>query len=64
MFRDLQSQLRHERARDLADKADRAEEAAEQAEEAAADARELADDRRRAADRAADELAEFERSPA
>ena len=52
------------RARDLADKADEAEEAAERAEEAAADARELADDRRRAADLAADELAEFERSPA
>jgi len=51
------------RARDLADKADQAEEAAERAEEAAADARELADDRRRAADLAADELAEFERSP-
>jgi DNA repair exonuclease SbcCD ATPase subunit len=51
------------RARDLADKADQAEEAAERAEEAAADARELADDRRRAADVAADELAEFERSP-
>ena len=43
--------------------ADKAEEAAERAEEAAADARELADDRRRAADVAADELAEFERSP-
>jgi hypothetical protein len=51
------------RARDLADKADEAEDAAERAEEAAADARELADDRRRAADLAADELAEFERSP-
>jgi hypothetical protein len=51
------------RARDLADKADQAEEAADRAEEAAADARELADDRRRAADLAADELAEFERSP-
>jgi hypothetical protein len=51
------------RARDLADQADQAEEAAERAEEAAADARELADDRRRAADLAADELAEFERSP-
>jgi hypothetical protein len=49
------------RARDLADKADEAEDAAERAE--AADARELADDRRRAADLAADELAEFERSP-
>jgi hypothetical protein len=52
------------RARDLADEADQAEEAAERAEQAAADARELADDRRRAADLAADELAEFERSPA
>jgi hypothetical protein len=52
------------RARDLADQADQAEEAAERAEEAAADARELADDRRRAADLAADELADFERSPA
>jgi TATA-binding protein-associated factor Taf7 len=52
------------RARDLADKAAAAEEDAEQAEEKAADARELADDRRRAADLAADELAEFERSPA
>jgi hypothetical protein len=52
------------RARDLADRADEAEEAADQAEEAAADARELADDRRRAADRAADDLAAFERSPA
>ena len=52
------------RARDLADKADEAEEAAERAEEAAAGARELADDRRKAADLAADELAEFERSPA
>jgi len=51
------------RARDLADKADQAEEAADRAEEAAADARELADDRRKAADLAADELAEFERSP-
>jgi hypothetical protein len=51
------------RARDLADKAAAAEEAAEQAEEKAADARELADDRRHAADLAADELAEFERSP-
>lgn len=52
------------RARDLADKANEAEEAAERAEEAAAQSRELADDHRRAADRAADELAEFERSPA
>jgi hypothetical protein len=52
------------RARDLADEADQAEEAAERAEQAAGDARELADDRRRAADLAADELAEFERSPA
>ncbi len=51
------------RARDLADNAAAAEETAEQAEEQAADARELADDRRRAADLAADELAEFERSP-
>jgi hypothetical protein len=52
------------RARDLADKAEEAEDAAERAEEAAADARELADERRRAADLAADELVEFERSPA
>lgn len=52
------------RARDMADKAEEAEDAAERAEEAAADARELADERRRAADLAADELVEFERSPA
>ena len=52
------------RARKLADEADQAEEAAELAEEAAAGARDLADERRRAADRAADELAELDRSPA
>jgi len=50
------------RARDLADKAEQAEEAADVAEEAAAEARDLADEQRRAADRAADELAAFERS--